>query len=137
VDSTNNNTNTRSEAETAPSTPSSLGSGTFTISVANDSSQLPERLSTQVAKGEVKLALAVIESGISYNAMDTLLPAIKAVDPNSKVWQSVSLGSRKLSYAISDAIGPYFHEKHLQSARRAEGFSLSLDSAHSSKRVRI
>jgi hypothetical protein len=67
VDSTNNNTNTRSEAETAPSTPSSLGSGTFTISVANDSSQLPERLSTQVAKGEVKLALAVIESGISYN----------------------------------------------------------------------
>jgi hypothetical protein len=47
----------------------------------------------------------------------------------SRVLQEVSLGSKKLSYAISDGIGPHYLEKHLQSARQSSGFCLALVSA--------
>ena len=83
----------------------------------------------QVAKGEIKLVLGVIESGISYHAFETLLPVLKAVDPKSKIWQDIALNRSKLSYEVSDSVGPFFHSKHMLSASKADGYSLSFDAA--------
>ena len=54
---------------------------------------------------------------------------LKSLDPSSKLLSDITLGRQKLSYSVSDSIGPFFHEKHLQSARQAPGYSLSLDAA--------
>ena len=83
----------------------------------------------QVSRGEIKLALGVIETGVSYEAMSALLPVIKSLDPQSRVLQELTLGSRKLSYTISDSIGPFFYERNMQKARRAPAFSLKFDAA--------
>ena len=91
------------------------------------------KLTTKIAKAEIKLSLASIESGISYNAFGKLMPILKSLDPQSRVLEGMSLGPDKLSYTVSDSIGPHFHEKHLRAARKAVVFSLSLD-AGSTKR---
>ena len=58
-----------------------------------------------------------------------MIPIPKQLDPASQVLQGLSLGRQKISYSISDSIGPFFHEKHMHSARKATAFSLALDSA--------
>ena len=82
-----------------------------------------------MSKAEIKLSLASIESGISYNAFGALMPVLKEIDPQSRVWEAITLGPNKLSYTISDSLGPHFREKHLRAARKAIVFSLSLDAA--------
>ena len=122
---------------TSASTPN-RGSA-FTVTVASDSTAataaIPEKLSTRISKAEIKISLSVIENGFSYNSMDRLLPVLKEVDPKSQVWNGtdgqsgLSLGHSKISYVVSDCIGPHFHERHMRLARKAPGFSLYLDSA--------
>ena len=51
------------------------------------------------------------------------------MDQKSRVWQDIELNRSKLSYEVSDSIGSFFHDKHLQSARKADGYSLSYDAA--------
>ena len=89
----------------------------------------PQKLSTRIAKAEIKLALAGIENGYSYSSMERLLPVLKSISPDCKVWSGISLGPNKVSYTVSDSIGPHFHEKHMRLARKAPGFSLFLDAA--------
>jgi hypothetical protein len=124
-----------SRSETAPvvttlsSDTASKAPGTFVVSTSKNACDLPERHTNQVAAAEIRLVLAAIEGNIGYKTLETILPTLKMIDPNSKVWQDISLGQTKASYSASDAIGPYFHEKSIQSVRQAFGFSLSLDSA--------
>ena len=61
--------------------------------------------------------------------MSVLLPVLKDAFPDSRVCKEISLGSDKLSYAISDSIGPFFFEQHMQSARQAPAFSVKFDAA--------
>ena len=51
----------------------------------------------------------------------------KSADPTSKILQNISLKKDKLSYAVADSIGTFFHDKHMQNARRAPAFSVSFD----------
>ena len=128
---------------TAASVPLSSAAGTraknpFTVAISNESNataaaSIKEKLSTKVAKAEIKLALGVIETGMSYSAMETLLPILKGLDPDSKVLAGITLMRNKVSYVISDSLGPFFHEKHIQLARQAPAFSLALDCATSKR----
>ena len=118
----------------SPAVPSSSGSSssTFQVLVARDKSSVPSH-TTQVAKAEIRLCLASIETGVPYGSMEKLIPVMKMIDPDLKVWSGVSLSRKKMSYSISDGLGPYFHQEHMTRARAAPGFSISLDAATSKR----
>ena len=78
---------------------------------------------------EIRLALAAVEGNLGYKSLDSILPTLKVMDPNSTVWRDLTMGRAKLSYSISDGIGPHLHETTIQRARESTSFSLSLDSA--------
>ena len=62
--------------------------------------------------------------------MSVLLPVIKSIGSmNPRVLQEMTLGTRKLSYIVSDSIGPFFYEENMQRARRAPAFSIKFDAA--------
>lgn len=80
-------------------------------------------------KAEIRLILASIEGHIGYQTIETILPALKSADPGSKIWQDITLKRDKTSYCVSDALGPFFLDKSMESARKSFGYSLSFDGA--------
>ena len=73
--------------------------------------------------------MASVEGDIGYQTLEKILPSMKDVDKESRVWQDIKLSAKKTSYCVSDALGPYFKDMNLQEARSAPGFSLYFDAA--------
>ena len=109
--------------------PSSSATPRFTVSTSRDRTKIPEKLPNQVAKGELYLLSAAVGGNVGYKTLEDMLPALKLVDPSSAIWQKVTMSRQKASYAVSDGLGPHFHDQNMQRARAAPGFSFGLDSA--------
>ena len=56
-------------------------------------------------------------------------PLMQSIDKKSEVWGGITLSRQKFSYTVSDSLGPHFHEKQMNAAKKAPVFSLALDSA--------
>ena len=75
------------------------------------------------------LVMKGVEAGWSYSSMETL-PAICArADPDSSIWQKVSLSRNKNSYIVTNGLYPHFHEILVSDLRSSPGFSLLVDAA--------
>ena len=59
-------------------------------------------------KAEILWALKVCDSNFSFSSCDDLNELFQAMFPDSVVAKSVNMGSSKISYLISQGIGPFF-----------------------------
>ncbi|KAL1482471.1 hypothetical protein MTO96_050322 [Rhipicephalus appendiculatus] len=85
-------------------------------------------LQDQVCEAEAIFAMYVVSKGIPYTWGDTATDIYKKMFPDSNVAKNFNCGRAKLSYIISDGLGPYFKSKLLgELCRPNVFFSLMID----------
>lgn len=68
-------------------------------------------LQDRVVKAEALFAMSVVSRSIPYSWADTATEMYKVMFSDSEVTKNFSCGRHKLSYVISDGLGPYFKAK--------------------------
>lgn len=80
-----------------------------------------------VSKAEIVWSLTVAQRGFSYNSSDEIGDVFRSMFPDSKIAESFSLQSKKVSYVISHGLGPHFHRKLVADLKATEKFVLCFD----------
>jgi hypothetical protein len=86
-------------------------------------------LTDKVVRAEAKIALKAVDANWAYNTMDDFAEVMSDAFPDSPILQKYQMKSRKLSYVVSNGLGPYFHEVTVEDLKNAPSFCLGLDSA--------
>lgn len=82
----------------------------------------------RVTASEALFVLAVTLKGIPYSWGDTATPLYRAMFPDSKVAKDFSCSRKKVSYVVSDGLGPYFKSLVLKEVNRPSVFySICID----------
>lgn len=81
-----------------------------------------------VIKAELLWSLKSVRSDFSYNSADDTPKLFQEMFPDSNIASRFSMSHTKLSYMITEATGPYFHEALLYDIRRSSSpYSISFD----------
>lgn len=83
----------------------------------------------KVAKAEILFILHGVNKNYSFMSLEDLEPVIKASFTDSKTAQKICLGRKKVSYAVSEALGPHFLNETLKDIKESEAFGIGLDTA--------
>lgn len=68
-------------------------------------------LQDRVVRAEAVFAMSVVSKSIPYSWADTATDIYKVMFADSEVAKNFSCARHKLSYVISDGLGPYFKSK--------------------------
>ena len=86
-------------------------------------------LNDKVSHAEIRILLQTVDKNYSLNSLDSLTETMKVAFPDSSIAAKISLGRHKGSYALTEAIGPYFLAETLRDIKNAEFYVLGLDTA--------
>ena len=65
-------------------------------------------LSDKVVKAEVQMLLKAVESQYTYSSLDNIVPVLKRMDPDSKIFEKMKLHEDKASYDVAWGLAPFF-----------------------------
>ncbi|XP_034248692.1 uncharacterized protein LOC117649763 [Thrips palmi] len=85
---------------------------------------------------ELQWAMKCVQAAYSNNSCDNIVELFKSMFGCDKVPKDMSLGRTKVSYLITDALGPYFHKKMLDDAQKAPSFTMCFDETVNNKKVK-
>ena len=118
-----------------PGRTSSASKKTFSLQPLETPPTLPRqnnnklRIEDKVTAATALLVMKGVEGGWSYSSMETLPAVCAKADPESSVWNKVTLSRNKNSYIVSHGLYPHFHEILVNDLRSSPGFSLLVDAA--------
>ncbi|KAK3923387.1 Reticulocyte-binding protein 2-like protein a [Frankliniella fusca] len=84
---------------------------------------------------ELRWAMKCVVSGYSNNSCDNIVPLFVSMFGEEHVPKDMSLGRTKVTYVITDALGPYFHKKMLADVHVALSFTICFDETVNNKRT--
>ncbi|XP_040063055.1 uncharacterized protein LOC120837616 [Ixodes scapularis] len=79
-------------------------------------------LESSTVKAETVFALSVVASSLPYTWGDTATAIYPHMFPDSEIARNFRCGRKKLSYVISDGLGPYFKSKVIEELVRPNVF---------------
>ena len=86
-------------------------------------------LNDKVAKAEILLILQAVHKNYSFQSLEGLENVIKASFNDSQIASRIGLGRLKVSYCLTEAIGPYFLKQLIGDIKKADVFVLGCDTA--------
>ena len=91
--------------------------------------RIPVTLCTtdQVVKAEILWALKVVDSGFSFSSCDNIVPILRLMDPDSKVFAHMSMKRVKMSYYLTHGLLPYYQRKLIKRIQDSPAYTLGTD----------
>ncbi|KAE8738024.1 hypothetical protein FOCC_FOCC016505 [Frankliniella occidentalis] len=89
-----------------------------------------------VISAELQWAMKCVQSAYSNNSCDNIVDLFRSMFGNEHVPKDMSLGRTKVTYLITDALGPYFHTNMLNDAHVALSFIICFDETVNNKRAK-
>ena len=77
--------------------------------------------------------MKVAHSGYSYSSCDDTPSLLKRMFPDSIISDHFSMGKSKVSYLISDGLGPYYRKVLCENESKAPGFVIQYDETSNSQ----
>lgn len=74
-------------------------------------------------KAELIWALKTIANNYAFNSCEAIKEVFKVMFPDTKVLEQFTLSPKKLSYLITDALGPYFKKQIITDIGKGMFFS--------------
>lgn len=84
--------------------------------------KLQVSLQDQVCQAEAIFVMSVVSKGIPYSWADTATEIQKKMFPDSTIAKNFNCARNKLSYVVSDGLGPYFKSRLLTELCRPDVF---------------
>jgi hypothetical protein len=88
----------------------------------------------KVTRAEIIWTLNCAYHDYSFSSNEDFGNTLRAMIPDSKIAENISLSSRKMSYLVSDGIGPYFQEDLVSDIRKSGFYTVSYDETTNAKK---
>ena len=94
---------------------------------------LDQSVQENVTQSEVLWAMKVAHSGYSYSSCDNTPSLFKRMFPDSIISDHFSMSRTKVSYLISDRLGPYYRKELCENICKAPGYVIQYDETSNSQ----
>ena len=94
---------------------------------------LDQSVQENVTQSQLLWAMKVAHSGYSYSSCDDTPSLFKRMFPDSIISDHFSMGKSKVSYLISDGLGPYYRKMLCENVSKAPGFVIQYDETSNSQ----
>ena len=94
---------------------------------------LDQSLQEKVTQSELLWAMKVAHSGYSYSSCDDTPSLFKRMFPDSIISDHYSMSRTKVSYLISDGLGPYYRKELCENICKAPGYVIQYDETSNSQ----
>lgn len=82
---------------------------------------------------EIRVATRMVIHNYSFESNNDLVGDLKAILPDSKIVDRMTLGADKLTYLVREALFPYLKQEVLNDIKNSEFYSVQIDEANKLK----